>query len=392
MTQKVSKKVDHLIPSGIRKVNEKALAMEREGISVIHLEIGRPDFSTPDYIKEAAKESLDKNNVFYTSNFGDMALRKEIAEKLAKENGLNYCAEEILVTVGLSEAIYCALTVLLEEDDEILVPDPIWMNYLNVPYLLGAKPVTYELSEEKKYQIDLEEVERKITDRTKIIVINTPHNPTGSVLEYKTLQGLADLAIRHDLIVLSDEVYERIMFDGKKHISIAEFPGMKERTITLNGFSKAYSMTGWRLGYMAAPKEIIQVMNKIHQIVTICAPSFVQEAAVSALKEEKKEVADMVNEYKERRDYMVEAINRIKGMSCLKPQGAFYIFVNIKGLGMNSEEAANFFLEKAQVAMVPGTVFGAKGEGYIRLSYANSLDNLKIAVSRIEKALEERKS
>lgn len=375
--------MDRMAPSGIRKVNEKALAMERAGESVIHFEIGRPDFDTPDYIKRAAIESLNAGNVFYTSNFGTMELREEIAKKLKRENGIDYKATEVLVTAGLSEAVFAVLATILDEGDELLVPDPVWINYINVPRLLNAVPVAYELSEENSYQLDLHEIESKITDKTRAIVIVTPNNPTGGVLSRETLEGLADIVTRHDLMVISDEVYERLIYDGEKHISIASLPGMKERTFTMNGMSKAYSMTGWRLGYVAAPEAYIPTLNKFHQHNTTCAVSFGQAAAVVALRDEGDEVAEMVKEYQRRRDYAVEAINAINGISCLKPKGAFYIFINCKKLGMKSAELADYLLENAKIALVPGDVFGPGGEGYLRMSFANSYENIVEGCKRL---------
>lgn len=387
MAVKTAARMDQLAPSGIRKVNEKALAMERAGETVIHFEIGRPDFDTPEYIKKAAEASLAKGDVFYTSNFGTMELRQEIANKLKRQNNVDYKASEVLVTVGLSEAVFAVLAAILDEGDEILVPDPAWLNYHNVPRMLGATPVTYHLKEENGYQMDLEEVRSKVTDKTKAVVIITPNNPTGGVLAENTLRALADLAIEKDLLVISDEVYERLIYDGEKHISIASLPGMKERTFTLNGMSKAYSMTGWRLGYVAAAEEYIVTLNKFHQHNTTCAPSFVQSASVVALRDEKDEVNDMVKEYKRRRDYAVEAINAIPGLSCVCPKGAFYIFINCKSLGKSSAEIASYLLDEAKVAMVPGDVFGPGGEGYLRMSFANSYENVVEGCKRLAEAV-----
>ena len=258
-----------LTPSGIRKVNERALAMERAGERVIHFEIGRPDFDTPAYIKEAAIKSLRDGEVFYTSNFGMMELRETIAERLAKANGIPCAAENILVTAGLSEAVFDLLCTILNEGDELLIPDPVWINYLNVPALFNARPVSYSLTEENGFEPDLAEIKSKITPRTKAIVLLTPCNPTGGVLSRGTLEGIAELAKAHDLLVVSDEIYERLVYDGKRQTSIASLPGMADRTVTFNGLSKAYSMTGWRLGYAAAPKDLIIAMNKIHQHLSL---------------------------------------------------------------------------------------------------------------------------
>lgn len=383
MNQKTAKRMDNMLPSGIRKINEKALAMERAGESVIHFEIGRPDFDTPEYIKQAGIDSLKAGHVFYTSNYGTLELREAIADKFARENNLSYEAEEILVAVGLSEAVFDVLCSILDEGDEILVPDPVWMNYVNVPRMLGAVPVRYALKEENHFQIDLEEISAKISDKTKAIVIVTPNNPTGGMLSDTTLRGLTEIAIEKDLLVISDEIYERLVYGSAKHISIASYPGMKERTFTLNGFSKAYSMTGWRVGYVAAPKAYLSTINKMHQHNTTCAPSFVQDAAVVALRDETTEVADMVQEYKRRRDYAVATINAIDGISCINPEGAFYIFINIKSLGLSSEEAANSLLDHEHIALVPGSVFGPGGEGYLRLSFATSYDNIVEGCKRL---------
>lgn len=387
MAARIASRMNRMAPSGIRKVNEKALAMERNGEKVIHFEIGRPDFDTPEYIKKAAVESLNKGNVFYTSNFGTMELRQAIADKLKRENGIDYKATEILVTAGLSEAVFAVLATILEEGDELLVPDPVWLNYINVPNLLNAVPVTYELKEENGYQLDLDEIKSKITSKTRAIVIVTPNNPTGGVLSQATLEGLAKIVIENDLLVISDEVYERLIYDGEKHISIASLPGMKERTFTMNGMSKAYSMTGWRLGYVAAPEEYIAVINKFHQHNTTCAVSFGQAAAVVALRDEGEEVNEMVKEYQRRRDYAVKAINEIDGLSCLKPKGAFYIFINCKALGKKSAELADYLLEHAKIALVPGDVFGPGGEGYLRMSFANSYENIVEGCKRLSEAV-----
>ena len=387
MKNKFAARMDRILPSGIRKVNEKALAMEREGRHVIHFEIGRPDFDTPDYIKNACIESLKQGDVFYTSNYGDMELRRAIAEKLEKQNHIPYRAEEILVTVGLSEAIFDLLCTILDEEDEILVPDPVWMNYVNVPRLLGAVPVSYRLREENGWQMDLDEIRGKITKKTKALVLVTPNNPTGSILSEENLLELSRLAQENDFLVVADEVYERLVYDGNTHVSIASLPGMKERTVTLNGMSKTYSMTGWRLGYAAAPEEFIAAMNKIHQHNVTCAPSFVQKASIAALREETNEVEAMVKEYQRRRDYAVKAINEVPGLSCQCPEGAFYIFINAKPLGMSSEELAGYLLESAEIALVPGSVFGESGEGYLRMSFANSYENIVEGTKRLADAV-----
>ena len=387
MAAKIASRMNRMAPSGIRKVNEKALAMEREGKTVIHFEIGRPDFDTPEYIKKAAVQALSEGKVHYTSNFGLMELRQAIADKLARENNIPYKATEVLVTVGLSEAVFAVLASILEEGDELLVPDPVWLNYINVPNLLGAKAVTYSLKEETGFQLDLDEIRAKITPKTRAVVIVTPNNPTGGVLSEEVLKELAEIVISNDLMVISDEVYERLIYDGAKHVSIASLPGMKERTFTMNGMSKAYAMDGWRLGYVAAPEEYIMAMNKFHQHNTTCAPNFVQVAAIAALTQEGDEVREMVREYQRRRDYAVKAINEIDGISCQCPRGAFYIFINCKSLGMKSADLSAYLLENAGIALVPGDVFGPGGEGYLRMSFANSYENVVEGCRRLKDAI-----
>ena len=373
--------------SGIRVMMERANRMARDGIDVIHMEIGRPDFDTPQLIKDALYQSVQGGNVFYTSNYGTNELRQAICRKLARDNRITYAPEEILVTVGVGEGTYAAIAAFLNEGDEILVPDPVWLNYIHVPQFFGAKPVTYGLREENNYQIDPAEIARLITPQTKMLILNTPGNPTGTVQTRETLEALAALAEKNDLIVVSDEIYEKLVYGGAEHVSFASLPGMRERTITLNGFSKCYSMTGWRLGYAAAPKEFIQAMVRVHQYINTCAPSFVQEAGITALEQGEAEIERMRLEYERRRDYAVRAINAIDGLSCVVPNGAFYIFVNIRPLGMTSREAADYLLDTAHVATVPGSAFGAHGEGYLRLSYACAFDRIVEAMARIEKAL-----
>ena len=388
----ISKKMSTIGLSGIRKMNEKALAMERAGKTVIHFEIGRPDFDTPEYIKKAAYESLERGEVFYTSNLGDMGLREQIAKKLNYQNNIPCKAENIMVSVGLSEAIFDALMAVLDPGDEILVPDPVWMNYVNVPKVLGAVPVSYTLKEENGYQMDLEEIREKITDKTKVLVLVTPNNPTGSMLSRETLEGLAKIAIEKDIVIFADEVYERLVYGDQEHVSIASLPGMAERTFTFNGFSKAYSMTGWRLGYVCAPLEYLKEVNKLHQNAVTCAPSLVQKAGIVALRDEENEVAEMVKEYKRRRDYAVKTINEIEGLSCPSPTGAFYIFINCKPVcaksGMTSQELAEYLLEKAGICLVAGSVFGNGGEGFIRMSFANSYENIAEGLRKLKEAVD----
>ena len=382
----ICSKFNKVGPSGIRKINEKTLEMERAGKKIYHFEVGRPDFDTPKIIKDATIKSIENGDVFYTSNYGIMPLREAVAEKLRNENNLDYTAKEVLITAGASESIYDSYSLILEEDDEILLPNPCWPNYVNAAHIMGAVPVRYSLAEENDFQIDFDELEGLVTEKTKAIVIINPSNPIGSMFTLETLEKLADFAKKKDILVISDEIYEKIIYGNKKHISIASLDGMKERTITINGFSKTYSMTGFRLAYVAAPEEFIRVLNIIHQHNTSCATSFVQHGGITALKEGGDASEEMVKEYKRRRDYIVEKVNSIEGFSLNAPDGAFYAFINIKGLGVSSEEFCNYLLDEECVAIVPGTVFGSAGEGFVRFSYASSYEDIVEGLNRMEKA------
>lgn len=382
----ICSKFNKVGPSGIRKINEKTLEMERAGKKIYHFEVGRPDFDTPKIIKDATIKSIENGDVFYTSNYGIMPLREAVAEKLRNENNLDYTAKEVLITAGASESIYDSYSLILEEDDEILLPNPCWPNYVNAAHIMGAVPVRYSLAEENDFQIDFDELEGLVTEKTKAIVIINPSNPIGSMFTLETLEKLADFAKKKDILVISDEIYEKIIYGNKKHISIASLDRMKERTITINGFSKTYSMTGFRLAYVAAPEEFIRVLNIIHQHNTSCATSFVQHGGITALKEGGDASEEMVKEYKRRRDYIVEKVNSIEGLSLNAPDGAFYAFINIKGLGISSEEFCNYLLDEECVAIVPGTVFGSAGEGFVRFSYASSYEDIVEGLNRMEKA------
>ena len=372
--------------SGIRKVFERAKALEREGRPVIFLETGRPDFDTPAHIKDAAKQALDAGDVHYTSNYGTPALRAAIADKLRCDNGLSYDPEtEILVSVGAAEAILAAFLALAGPGDEVLYPEPGWVNYAAAARLAGAVPVPVPLREASGFQMDPDEVRRRLTPRTRLLVVVSPHNPTGAVQSPESLRALAELAVRHDLVVVSDEIYEKILYDDLIHVSLASFPGLRERTITVNGFSKAYSMTGWRLGYAAAPPPFIQAMNRVHQYNVSCACPFAQAGAVAALRGPQDCVAAMVREFRRRRDLVVPALNDIPGLACLRPGGAFYVWLNIQGRRMTSEDFALRLLETAYVSLVPGPVFGESGQGYVRLSYANSYERLAEALDRVRR-------
>ena len=383
--------------SGIRVMMERANKMQKEGCDVIHMEIGRPDFDTPEVIKKAAYDSLEKGRVFYTSNYGTPELRAAIAEKLTKENGVEYKPEEILVTIGVGEGTYASMAAFHNPGDEVLVPNPVWLNYIHVPNFFGVTPVTYTLKEENDFQIDIDEIISKITDKTKMMVINTPGNPTGTVQSRETLEKLAEIAKKYDLLVVADEIYEKLTYGGVKHVSIASLPGMKERTITLNGFSKCYSMTGWRCGFAACgDKRIAKVMTNClsHALGSIGAMN--QAAMAEAMRGPQESVDEMRKVFEERRNYLVERMNRIDGVSCLKPDGAFYVMMNLekligRTLGgrviRNADDFAMAFLEKGLVAVVSCCAFDAPN--FVRWTYATSLETIKEGLDRLEKFLKE---
>ena len=373
--------------SGIRKIMQEATLLETQGKSIIHLEIGRPDFDTPQHIKDAAKQALDDGFVHYTSNYGTLELRQAIAEKLQRDNSVQVDpATEIIVTVGTNEAIAIAMLALIDPGDEVLIPDPTWLHYFYCVQLAGGVPIHVPLRAANHFQIDPADLARAITQRTKMIIVNSPHNPTGAVLDQTILKEIAELAIKRDLLVLSDEIYEKIIYDGVQHFSIANLPGMAERTLTANGFSKTYSMTGWRVGYIAARKHFIDAMIRVHQSSATSATSFAQSGALAAYRGSQECVRQMTAEFARRRDFIVRALARIEGIECVKPAGAFYTFPSIKNLGLSSEEFTLNLLH-AGVAVVPGSAFGEYGEGYVRIAYSNSYENLEIAMDRIADAV-----
>ncbi|MCT4686160.1 aminotransferase class I/II-fold pyridoxal phosphate-dependent enzyme [Vallitalea sp.] len=380
LEDKLSKKVKVIPPSGIRKFFDIVSEME----DAISLGVGEPDFDTPWNIREEGIYSLEKGKTFYTSNSGMLELRDEICKYLKRKFGLDYDYKaETLVTVGGSEGIDLAFRALINPGDEVLIPEPCFVSYKPCAFLAGATPVTIPLKAENEFRLTKEEVEEHVTDKTKILVLSFPNNPTGAIMDEKDLQKIAEVAIKHDLIVLSDEIYAELTY-GEKHVSIASLDGMKDRTIVINGFSKAYSMTGWRMGYAVGPKEIIGPMTKIHQYGIMCAPTTSQYAAIEAVKNSDSDVEEMRKAYNGRRKVMIEGF-RSMGLECFEPLGAFYLFPSIKRTGLTSEEFANRLLMEEKVAVVPGTAFGDSGEGFIRCSYAYSINDLKLAISRIEK-------
>ena len=370
-------------PSGIRKFFDLVSEMD----DVISLGVGEPDFDTPWHIRDEGIYALERGKTFYTSNAGLKELRTEISNYQKRHQGIEYNPlSEVLVTVGGSEAIDIGMRAMLNPDDEVIIPQPAYVSYLPCALLAGAKPVIINLKEENNFRLTSKELLDAITQKTKLLILPFPNNPTGAIMERKDLEDIAKVCIEKDIYVMSDEIYSALTYKGE-HVSIAAISGMKERTILINGFSKAYAMTGWRLGYACGPKEIIKQMTKIHQFAIMCAPTTSQYAAVEALKNGDDDVRLMRGAYNQRRRFLMNAFKEM-GLQCFEPYGAFYVFPCIKEFGMTSEEFATKFLEEERVAAVPGSAFGESGEGYLRISYAYSIENLKIAMERMKRFVE----
>lgn len=380
MRNPLSETIVGIKPSGIRKFFDIVSEMK----DAISLGVGEPDFETPWHIRDEGIKSLEKGKTFYTSNSGLLELRQEMCNYLKRRYDITYRArEEVLVTIGGSEAIDIALRAMVDPGDEVLIPQPSYVSYEPCAVLAGAKPVIIELKHENQFRLTAEELEAAITDKTKILILPFPNNPTGAIMERADLEAIAKVIEKHDLFVISDEIYSELCYT-EKHVSIVNIPGMWERTILINGFSKSYAMTGWRLGYACGPEEIIAQMTKIHQFCIMCAPTTAQYAAIEALKNGDDDVAMMRESYDQRRRFLVHAFKQM-GLECFEPFGAFYIFPCIKEFGMTSDEFANRFLQEEKVAVVPGTAFGECGEGFIRISYAYSMERLKEAIGRLER-------
>ncbi len=380
MRNPIADKVMGIQPSGIRKFFDLASEME----DVVSLGVGEPDFDTPWHIRDEGIYSLEKGRTFYTSNAGLKELRVEICNYLKRRCGVTYDPNrETLVTVGGSEAIDLAMRVMLNPGDEVLIPQPSFVSYLPCAVLAGGVPKVIELKNENQFRLTKEELLGAITDKTKLLVLPFPNNPTGAVMRREDLEAIAEVIIEKDIFVLSDEIYAELTYDTD-HVSIASLPGMRERTVTINGFSKAYAMTGWRLGYACAPSEIIAQMTKVHQFAIMSAPTTSQYAAVEALRNGDGDVQEMRMAYNGRRRFLMHAFQEM-GLPCFEPFGAFYVFPCIKEFGMTSEEFAEKLLAEERVAVVPGSAFGDCGEGYLRISYAYSLEDLKVALGRLEK-------
>lgn len=378
----MNKNIGLIPPSGIRKFFDLVMSAE----DIISLGVGEPDFVTPWHILESSIYSLEKGYTTYTSNDGIIQLRELLSKKIEKENNVHYDPEdEILITVGVSEAFDLALRTLLNEGDEVIIPEPCFVSYKPLTIMNNAKPVVVETLEKDNFEVSPEAIKDKITSKTKAIILSYPNNPTGAVINKKTMEAISDIALENNLYVISDEIYSELVYDGT-HTCFSSLGGMKEKTILLNGFSKSYAMTGLRVGYAAAPKELLEGMSKIHQYSIMCAPTTGQMAAVEALKNGKNDMINMKNEYDKRRRVIVKGFNDI-GLSCFEPKGAFYAFPNITSTGLNSEKFSERLLKEGKVAVVPGTAFGDCGEGYVRCSYATSLEEVKEALERIEKFL-----
>lgn len=380
MRNPLSDTIVEIPPSGIRKFFDVVSEMK----GAISLGVGEPDFDTPWHVREEGIYSLEKGRTFYTSNAGLKELKLEIGAYLKRRMHVEYdYNKEILVTVGGSEAIDIALRAMLNPGEEVLIPQPSYVSYVPCALLAGGKPVIIELEEKDQFKLTKEKLLEKITPNTKVLILPFPNNPTGAIMEREDLEEIAKVIEEKDLFVISDELYAELTYKGE-HVSIAAIPGMRERTVLINGFSKAYAMTGWRIGYAAAPELILTQMTKIHQFAIMCAPTTSQYAAVEALKNGDEDIARMKQAYNERRKYLMRAFKEL-GMDCFEPYGAFYIFPSIKRFGMSSDEFANRLLQEEKIAIVPGTAFGDSGEGYLRVSYAYSLEDLQKAIARIRR-------
>ena len=384
MRNPLSDTIVQIKPSGIRKFFDIVSEMK----DAISLGVGEPDFETPWHIRDEGIYSLEKGRTFYTSNAGLKELKIEIDKYLKRRFGVSYdYNNEIMVTVGGSEAIDIAMRAMLDPGDEVLIPQPSYVSYLPCCVLANGTPVIIELKAENQFRLTPEELEAAITPKTKLLVLPFPNNPTGAIMEKEDLEKIAEVVKKYDLFVLSDEIYSELTYTGNNHVTIASLPGMRERTIVINGFSKAFAMTGWRLGYALAPAPIMKQMIKLHQFAIMSAPTTSQYAAISALKNGNPDVIEMRMAYDQRRRFLMHTLKRLE-IPCFEPYGAFYIFPDISKFGMTSEEFATKLLQEEKVAVVPGSAFGACGEGFVRISYAYSIEELKAAFERIERFIE----
>ena len=383
MTKPLSRIVEGIQPSGIRKFFDIVSDMK----DAISLGVGEPDFDTPWHVRDEGIYALERGKTFYTSNAGLKELRVEICNYIKRKHNIEYNPNnEVLVTVGGSEAIDIGMRALINPDDEVIIPQPAYVSYYPCALLAGAKPVIINLKAENKFKLTPEELRSAISEKTKLLILPFPNNPTGAIMEKDDLEKIAKICVENDIYVMSDEIYGALTYKGE-HYSIAQCEGMQERTILINGFSKAYAMTGWRLGYACGPQKIIKQMTKIHQFSIMCAPTTSQYAAVEAIKNGDSDIEEMREAYDGRRRFLLNSFKEI-GLECFEPFGAFYVFPSVKKFGMTSEEFATRFLQEERVAVVPGNAFGESGEGFVRISYAYSLDNLKLAMERLKKFIE----
>ena len=388
LKHRASKRVVGVQPSATVAVSDKARAMAAQGLDVINLGGGEPDFDTPPHIVDAALEAIRQGHTHYVSSAGLRELRAAIADKLREENGLEFDPDaEIIVTPGAKLALFAAIMATVDEGDEVLILDPAWVSYVPCVQLAGGVAVHVPLSTEDGFRVTEAKLRQKLTPRSKLLIVNSPSNPTGRVFTRQELETIAKVALENDLLVLSDEIYEKILYDGHEHISIGSLPDMLDRTIVINGFSKAYAMTGWRLGYVAVKGPLAKEMLKVQQHSATCASSFTQYAGIAALAGPQDAVSLMVEEYRRRRDLITEGLNSLPGISCHQPEGAFYAFPNIAATGMSSIEFADMLLSEVKVAVTPGVAFGDSGEGHIRISFANSTQLLEKAIERMRKVL-----
>lgn len=385
----VASRISRLGTETAFEVLVKARALEATGRNIVHLEIGEPDFDTPPNIIDAAKHALDEGYTHYGPSAGLPQAREAVAEYVNKTRAYNiWDADHVVITPGAKPIMLYGMLAVVDEGDEVIYPNPGFPIYESVINFIGAKPVPLHLKEEKDFRFDVADLEARITPKTRLLILNTPQNPTGGILTHEDLKQIAELATRHDFIVLSDEIYSQVTYGGFNHTSITQFDGMPERTIILDGFSKTFAMTGWRLGYGLFPKDVAKVVAKLQTNCTSCTSSFSQIAGIEALSDRTLPyVNEFIKEFQKRRNIIVAGLNAIPGMRCLKPQGAFYVFPNIEGTGMKSQECADFLLNTAGVACLSGTSFGANGEGFIRFSYANSVENIEEALRRVKTSL-----
>jgi aspartate aminotransferase len=380
-----------LSSEGAYQVLAKAQALEKDGREIIHLEIGQPDFPTFENISQAGIKAIEEGYTRYTPPAGMPALREVIAETAGRQRGLSFEPGQVVVSPGAKPNLFFPTLAVVEQGDEVIYPDPGFPSYKSMIQVAGGIPVPVPLLEENGFSFDLDEFDRLISSRTRLIILNSPGNPTGGILPLKDLKHIAAAAIQHDCWVLSDEIYTRIIYDGQVADSIAGLPGMAERTIIMDGFSKTYAMTGWRLGYGIMPTALADKVGLLLTHSVGSTAQFTQIAGIEALRGDQEQVDEVVQIYQKRRDAIVAGLNQLPGISCQKPQGAFYVFPNIKELGLSSQQAADFFLDKAGVAVLPGSAFGKSGEGYLRLCYANSLENIQLALQKMADALENEK-